>query len=139
MLYLLSNETTVDVKSQLSKVIQNLKASDLSRLPKTYNLWTVWNNILSVLDTIKNLPPLLRVSSNPSFGGLLAVVKFCVPAEKCHRLTFSFTNLLLNPSISMLGLSGIGWDGKIVGSGVYNFHVIVLSLKGIYLARAGGG
>ncbi|CAI7597018.1 unnamed protein product [Penicillium manginii] len=139
MPYSLVNETTVDVKSQLSKVIQNLKASDSSRLPKTYNLWTAWNNILSVLDAMKNSPPPLRVSSNPAFGGLLAVVKFRVPAEKCHRLTFSFTNLLPNPSVSMLGLSGIGWDGKIVGSGAYNFHVTVSSLKGIHLARAGGG
>lgn len=135
--YSLANETTVNVKPQLSKVIQTLKASDSSRLPKTYNLWTAWNNILSVLDAMKNSPPPLRMSSNPDIG-LLAIVKFRVPAEKCHRLTFSFTNLLPNPSVSSLVLSGIGWDGKMLGSGAYKFHLTVSSLKGIHLARFNG-
>jgi len=70
--------------------------------------------------------------------GLLPTAKFCVPAEKCHRLTFSFANKGIAPC-NPAHLSGVAWDGKSVGSGAYKFHLRVSSLMGIHLVRARWG
>lgn len=140
MPYSLANEETMDVRPQLAKVIQNLKSSDASRLPKTHNLWVAWSNVMSAFDAMKNSPRPLLLNSNPELCEMVALARYCVPAEKCHRLTFSFVSMAIGPSVMPTwGLSGVAWDGKCVGSGAYKDHVRVTSLRGIHLVRAGFG
>lgn len=135
MPFSLANENTMNVGPQLARLIQNLKSGDKYRLPKTHNLWCAWSNIMSVLDAMINTPPPKRLSSNPALRLMPAVMKFCIPAEKCHRLTFLFANMEVIPNVPT-HLSGVAWDGKSVGSGAYKYHVRVSSLKGIHIVRS---
>lgn len=69
-------------------------------------------------------------------------VKYCIPAEKCHRLIFSFN---FTPAITpymqpTMRLSGFGYDGKSIGSLCgHNCYVYVKSLQGLRFARDSTG
>jgi hypothetical protein len=81
------------------------------------------------------LPILLRPA--PELNASRRIIKFSIPTEKCHRLTFSFIRMQIRVSglqPSMI-LSGFGYDGKRLGCWGENFTLKVQTLKGLHLAR----
>ncbi|KAJ5555954.1 hypothetical protein N7513_003596 [Penicillium frequentans] len=130
----------MNFRPEIKRIVQNLRASDASRFPKTYNLRVAWNNVQAVLDAMRNTPiprllpwdPELRVPEN--------MTKLCISAEDCHKLTLSFADRMVPfPKAGpALYLSGFGYDGKYVGwySTVHShYHFEVESLRGVHWAR----
>jgi hypothetical protein len=141
--YQLANDESTNVRPHLQRALQSFKSSAASRLPKTSNLWVAWNNAKSALVALQTSPPPQALTVNPELRGLTDVTKYCVPAEKCHRLMFSFRSYPGSDGGPgpTFGLVGFAYDGKIVGSTLGGLTAVlkVQSLKGIHIAQARAG
>ena len=135
--YSLSINKDMDVRPNLQKVVQNLGSSDASRFPRIYNLRVAWDNVQNAVDAMENTPAPSLLGWDSPIPGSANVLKYCIPTERCHRLTFSFSPYLSFKSRGMK-LSGFAYDGKWVGHLVnpnHNSHFDVLAFKGLHLAR----
>lgn len=93
--YSLSHNVNMNVRPEIKKIVQNLRSSDASRFPKTYNLRVAWNNVQAVLDAMRNTPLPRALPWDPQLRVLGTMTKLCIPAEKCHKLTLSFADRML--------------------------------------------
>ncbi|KAJ5461002.1 uncharacterized protein N7458_002554 [Penicillium daleae] len=137
MPYALASDKDMNIRPNLMRALQNLQTSDASRFPKTYNLRVAWDNIQSALDAMKSSPLPRVLRPIPELNASRRIIKFCIPTEKCHRLTFSFIRMQIKPSglqPSMI-ISGFGYDGKGLGCWGENHILRVQALKGLHLAR----
>lgn len=141
--YQLSKDKSTDVRPHLQRALQSFKSSCASRLPKSSNLWVALNNAKSASDALQSSPLPQPLGLNPDLCGLTAVTRYCVPAEKCHRLIFSFKPYpgVYSDSGPTLGLVNFAYDGKMVGSGLDGFTAVlrIQSLSGIHIVQARTG
>ena len=67
----------------------------------------------------------------PELQRMWGVVRYSIPAEKCHRLTFAFSTKLSDDL--EVTLIGFGYDGKHLGVFGKSYTVKVHDLKGVHL------
>ena len=142
--YSLRHNINMNVRPEIKKIVQNLRSSDASRSPKTYNLRVAWNNVQAVLDAMRNTPLPRPLPWDPQLRVPKYMTKFCIPAEKCHKLTLSFSDrMVFFPKAGTIRyLSGFGYDGKYIGwysSAHSGYYLEVKSLRGVHWAKDSSG
>ncbi|KAJ5292070.1 hypothetical protein N7478_001321 [Penicillium angulare] len=140
--YQLASDKNTNVRPHLERALQSFKTSSPRRLPKTSNLKIAWDNAKSAWDAFTTCPPPQILPLDPELPGLIAVRKFRIPAERCHRVQFAFTSntgtgISFDPAMS---LAAFLFDGKLAGSqspsASKRFALRIRSFRGIRFALA---
>jgi hypothetical protein len=90
MPYSLSSDKSMNIRPNLMRALRNLRTSDASRFPKTYNLRVAWDNIQSALDAVKSSPLPILLRPAPELNASRRIIKFSIPTENYFLMGLIF-------------------------------------------------